>query len=48
MTSGSLAMVEKNLIQKVHDKEKGFGAAAITVRKDALPTANELKKALGY
>jgi hypothetical protein len=27
---------------------KDSGAPAITVRKDALPTANERKKALGY
>ena len=27
---------------------KDSGGAAITVRKDALPTANERKKALGY
>jgi hypothetical protein len=27
---------------------KDSGAAAITVRKDALPTANDRKKALGY
>jgi hypothetical protein len=48
MTSELLAMVENNLNKRLRDKEKGSGAPAIIVRKDALPTANERKKALGF
>jgi ferredoxin len=37
---------EFNAVEAVQIKDSG--APAITVRKDALPTANERKKALGY
>ena len=38
--------IEFNTVES--NKIKDSGGAAITVRKDALPTANERKKALGY
>jgi ferredoxin len=38
--------IEFNAVES--NKIKDSGGAAITVRKDALPTANERKKALGY
>ena len=38
--------IEFNAVES--NKIKDSGAGAITVRKDALPTANERKKALGY
>src|SRR5436190_4465874 len=38
--------IEYNAVEAVQIKDSG--APAITVRKDALPTANDLKKALGY
>jgi len=38
--------IEYNAVESVQIKDSG--APAITVRKDALPTANDRKKALGY
>jgi ferredoxin len=38
--------IEFNALES--NKIKDSGAAAITVRKDALTTANDRKKALGY
>jgi formate hydrogenlyase subunit 6/NADH:ubiquinone oxidoreductase subunit I len=37
---------EFNAVESVQLKDSG--APAITVKKDALPTANDRKKALGY
>ena len=37
-----------NLTPLEANQLKDSGAPAITVRKDALPTANDRKKALGY
>ena len=38
--------IEYNAVESVQIKDSGV--PAITVRKDALPTANDRKKALGY
>ena len=38
--------IEFNVLEA--NQLKDSGAPAITVRKDALPTANDRKKALGY
>src|SRR6188472_2309641 len=38
--------IEYNAVESVQIKDSG--ALAITVKKDALPTANDRKKALGY